>query len=483
MNPNFTCPHLRKVRSALKTYNVILGYYVACIAEDDKFNRKAEDAYCRICESTKGRLHACLECAFFGCFKSEDGKVSHMKDHAVKFRHYFAVNLNHGSLFCYLCDDYIYNEPFDASLAEFEVEARKMKVTRAYLPWKPNAKERALLRGKIVKINEESYFGLRGIVNIGNSCYINCIVQVLMHTPILIEFFFRDRHVCKLRQSCLLCELFHMFQEFYSGISIPYDPSERFFFALQKFCNQPLGMEQQDCYELFQEILTGLHANCPNKDEIDCNCLIQRMFYGIVQGCKECQQCHDSSALPPDCFMDILLDLDRKDDSLINVLNRKYLESHLLSDYTCSNCKEMNTTYSYQHIKKLPAVLCFRMNCFLLEFDNNVSVRAKNKKMQKKSTAFAFEEFLDMSPYLKSVIINSSGRPQTFRTPSRPGQNEYRLFAVIFHKGNLQGGHYATYIRQWNNKWFECDDRYIYKRTLEDVLQCEPFLLFYQKYL
>ncbi|KAF8791082.1 ubiquitin carboxyl-terminal hydrolase 22-like [Argiope bruennichi] len=475
----YSCPHLRKLPCALKTYNVILGYYVTCIAEDQPFQKLAVDAFCRVCKETKGKLHACLQCAFFGCFKSVDGNVSHMKRHALKYKHYFAINLNHGSLFCFQCDDYMYNETFDESLAEFEIEARKLKITQSFLTWKPNNKERALLKGKIVKISDLSYFGLRGIVNIGNSCYINCIVQVLMHTPVLVDFFLRDKHVCTL-ESCLLCELFLMFQEFYSGKSIPYDPSERFFIKLQQFCSQPLGIQQQDCYELFQEILTGMHVNCPNKNDINCKCMIQQMFYGIAQGCKECQHCHDSSSLPPDCFMDILLDLDRKDDCLINVLNRKYLEKQLLSDYRCSNCEKSNTTYIRQHIKKLPNVVCFRMNCFLLEV-NKISSRTRNRRMQKKSTAFAFEEFLNMSPYLNSETTNSSDRNGACAAASVPSDNVFRLFAVIFHKGTLQGGHYVTYIRQRHN-WYECDDRFIYRRTMDEVLQCEPFLLFYQNY-
>ncbi|XP_055953744.1 ubiquitin carboxyl-terminal hydrolase 22-like [Argiope bruennichi] len=468
-----SCSHLDSVPEALECYNVVLGYYVTCIAKRAS-ERKAVDAYCRICNSAHKKLHACLECAFFGCFDFEDGKNSHMEDHSKRYRHYFAININHGSLFCFKCNDYIYNEIYDDSLTEFNLEARKMNVIRTYMPWKPKAREIAALPNPVVKIADDSYFGLRGIVNIGNSCYINCIVQVLMHTPVLVNFFFSDAHICSAKDSCLLCELFHMFQEFYSGKSIPYDPSERFFFTLQKFCKQPLGMEQQDCYELLQEILIGLHANCPKKDRADCNCMIQQIFYGMTQGFKECQHCNDSSSLPPDYFMDILLDLDRDDDSLVNVLSRKYLEPHLLSDYKCSNCQQTDTTYLHQHIKKLPTVICFRMNCFLLESDQKASARPKNRKIQKKSTAFTFEEYINMSPYLNSEANGNASSSDIL-------EDRYRLFAVIFHKGTLQGGHYAAYIRHRLNRWYECDDRFIYKRSLEQVLQCEPFLLFYQR--
>ncbi|KAF8791052.1 Ubiquitin carboxyl-terminal hydrolase 22 like protein [Argiope bruennichi] len=477
----YSCPHLDELPKALKTYNVLLGYYVTCIAEKPPFQRLADDAYCRICYETNGKLHACLQCAFFGCLKSVDGNENHMKGHALKYKHYFAINLNHGAIFCFQCDDYKYNDKFEDSLTEFEIEARRLKITQAYISWKPNKVERTLVNGKIVKISDVSHFGLRGILNIGNSCYISCVVQVLMHTPVLIDFFLSDKHVCNLTDCCLLCELFMVFLEFYSGQSTPFDPASRFFPALQRFCRNSPGIEQQDCYELFQEILAGLHVNCPNNEDMMCGCMIRQMFYGIAQSCKECQRCHDSSSLPLDCFMDILLDVDRKDDCLVNVLNRKYLEPQLLSDYKCSNCEKTDTTYVHQRIKKLPNVVCFRMNCFLLQADRNVS-RSRSRTMQKKSTAFAFEEFLNMSPYLSSESTNSSDRESACAAASAPYETIYQLFAVISHKGNLEGGHYVTYIRHRADNWYECDDRFVYKRSFEEVVGCDPFLLFYQNY-
>ncbi|KAF8785649.1 Ubiquitin carboxyl-terminal hydrolase 22 like protein [Argiope bruennichi] len=345
----------------------------------------------------------------------------------------------------------IYNEAFDAALNNFNLKARSENLTRAYMPWMPDFREVVPLKGKIIRIPDNSNFGLRGIVNVGNSCYINCVIQVLMHTPVLVNHFLSDKHICSLSDSCLWCELHYIFQEFYSFKSTPFDPSERLFNALQKFCKQPLGMEQQDSYELFQEILMGLHANCPKKTPVtDCNCMIQKIFYGIIQGLKKCTYCNDSSFLPPDYFMDILLDLDKNDDSLVNVLRRKYLEPQLLSDYKCSNCQKTDTTYSYQHIKKLPKVICFRMNCFLLEFNKNAPIRSRNRKISKKSTAFAFEEFIDMMPYLnsKGAANISDGKKASLN----PSENFYKLFAVIFHEGTAQGGHYLAYVRHRNTK-------------------------------
>ncbi|GBM38657.1 Ubiquitin carboxyl-terminal hydrolase 22 [Araneus ventricosus] len=473
-----SCAHLNAVVDAVKNnYHIVLAYYVTCIAEEAS-KRKADDAYCRICEAKNRRIHSCLECAFFGCFDLVGGS-SHMKDHAEKNDHYFAININHGCLFCFKCDDYVYNKTFEDIVIDYKVEARKINGSQSYLPWMPKAEEISLLKDKIKKISDKSYIGLRGIVNIGSSCYVNCIIQVFMHNPVLRDFFLSDKHKCFIKDPdpCLMCEMFVLFQEFYSGITLPYDPM-RFFHALQKFCTCRLGQEAQDCFELFQDILTGLQSSFQETHETDnCNCMIHQIFYGINEISRECSQCNSSSVLPLDYFMDILLDLKGNDDSLVEILKRKFLTSGLLSDFACPTCMEINTTYLRQTIKKLPAVICFRMNCFKCHSDKSNTITFK-----KKSTAFAFEDWIDMSNYLNSKgdskLSNGSHISNSYAIVNR-----YYLFGVIFHKGDFKGGHYSVYVKQRENKWFECDDMYVYKRSLEDVLKCEPFLLFYYKQL
>ena len=55
-----------------------------------------------------------------------------------------------------------------------------------------------------------STIGLRGLINLGNTCFMSCIVQTLIHTPLLRDYFLSDRHICLYegdRGQCIVCEV------------------------------------------------------------------------------------------------------------------------------------------------------------------------------------------------------------------------------------------------------------------------------------
>ncbi|THG11019.1 hypothetical protein TEA_028835 [Camellia sinensis var. sinensis] len=69
---------------------------------------------------------------------------------------------------------------------------------------------------------------------------------------------------------------------------------------------------------------------------------------------------------------------------------------------------------------------------------------------------------------------------------------KFRLLGVVEHLGTMRGGHYVAYVRgKGNNRkaeneneedvWYHASDAYVREATLEEVLRCEAYILFYEK--
>lgn len=78
------------------------------------------------------------------------------------------------------------------------------------------------------------------------------------------------------------------------------------------------------------------------------------------------------------------------------------------------------------------------------------------------------------------------------------GKFRYRLIGTVEHSGTMRGGHYVAYVRgpaidgdtgsegssgssKGSPTWYYISDSHVRQTSLDSVLQCEAYLLFYER--
>ena len=78
--------------------------------------------------------------------------------------------------------------------------------------WAPNSAEISIVQknSTIVKCS-----GIRGLRNLGSTCFMNSVLQCFIHNPLLRNYFLGYKHIpekCNVSTNCMICELFKLFQ-------------------------------------------------------------------------------------------------------------------------------------------------------------------------------------------------------------------------------------------------------------------------------
>ncbi|RWS02777.1 ubiquitin carboxyl-terminal hydrolase 22-like protein [Dinothrombium tinctorium] len=423
------------------------------------------------------------------------------KEHLRRKKHYLAMDLSHGTIYCYICQDYVYDRELESISRKLRYKAAKFmgNCNAQYYPWEPTHNELQILKQnpQRKRISENSYIGLRGLINLGNTCFMNCIVQALTHTPLLRDYFLSDKHVCGGEvEMCLVCEMSRLFQEFYSGKSTPHIPY-KLLHLVWTHARHLAGYEQQDAHEFLIATLDVLHKHCKGTNGASsnnphhCNCIIDQIFTGGLQSDVVCQSCKGvSTTIDP--FWDISLDLgpslhmrqqlaaasntphaycdESEPKSLLDCLERFTRPEHLGSSakIKCSTCQSYQESTKQLSMKKLPIVASFHLKRF----------EHSSRFHKKISTFISFPQYLDMTPFMASrrgckSNASDTTSSSTYINGSSINENKYCLFAVVNHSGTIETGHYTAYIRQHRDQWFKCDDHIITRASIQDVLDSE----------
>ncbi|KAJ3218319.1 hypothetical protein HDU67_006091 [Dinochytrium kinnereticum] len=470
-------------------------------------------------------------------------KEKHLHTHLDSKGHTFAVDMGHHNLYCRLCKDYVYDIDFDRIIhsERFRIDniVSKFKGVKRVRcqEWSPSIEEAKTI--KRLSTPAKKCSGLRGLRNMGSTCFMNVVLQTFMHNPLMRLHFMSDKHnqdLCKYKiakQVCIACELDNLYAQFYSGQSTPYGPTS-FLYSMWKSNAALAAYAQQDSHEFFMSVLNLVHNSCSgllehNQNSTSCKCIIHTVFAGSLQSDVTCQKCHNITTTHDPIF-DLSLtirhskssksgksgskkkssapgggpSLDASPGDLKAELKVKGKDEHSekLTAYQCGNPECAKTEHALQSAPSTPGTPSKE-----IESIKHVTVKTlppvlaiQLKRFEHSGQGSKVETFvkipleLDMTPYTTRSVKartkknkkDASGSkkhsskqllPFDPQTDSVP-EYRYSLFAVINHQGKLETGHYTAYVK-CRGDWFFFDDHNVQLSSQKDVLNSKVYMCFY----
>ncbi|XP_015414419.1 PREDICTED: ubiquitin carboxyl-terminal hydrolase 8 isoform X2 [Myotis davidii] len=390
-----------------------------------------------------------------------------------------------------------YSSP-DITQAIQEEEKRKPTVTptvnRENKPaCYPKAEITRLSASKIRNLNPVfGGFGpaLTGLRNLGNTCYMNSILQCLCNATHLADYFNRNCYQDDINRSNLLGHKGEVAEEF--GIIMKalwtgqykYISPKDFKITIGKINDQFAGYSQQDSQELLLFLMDGLHEDLnkadnrkrhkeENNDHLDDfkaaehawqkhkqlnESIIVALFQGQFKSTVQCLTCHRKSRTF-EAFMYLSLPLASTSKCTLQDCLRLFSKEEKLTDnnrFYCSHCRARRDSLKKIEIWKLPPVLLVHLKRF--------SYDGRWKQKLQTSVDFPLEN-LDLSQYVIGPKNNLK---------------KYNLFSVSNHYGGLDGGHYTAYCKNAaRQRWFKFDDHEVSDISVSSVKSSAAYILFY----
>ncbi|KAJ7735623.1 hypothetical protein DFH07DRAFT_843427 [Mycena maculata] len=488
------CPHISAAlatgdgpTSPLKKFKEVVAWEVRRFqsVKNPAKRRKVSAPTCGTCQLALHRPFVCLHCSYAGCWKS-----GHVASHLQESQHTFCADVKSGSIFCFECRDFIYDAKVDemylaATVTAEEGETRfqvAKKHRERFQPWVPTAQDAVALENSVAIPCQ----GRRGLLNLGQTCFMNVVLQCFVHNPLLRNYFLGDKHnnrQCKVEEDCTCCEMDKLFTEIFSEESNPYGPIT-FLVSTWRKSAELAGYAQQDAHEFFISTLNHIHSNSRGSTNVSCNCIIHSTFAGQLQSDVVCERCGNvTSTVDP--MLDISLELRGKAGEVVSGDNtlaaclKRYTQPEKLGpkQYSCAKCKAAHEVSKRLSIRKLPPVLSFQFK----RFEHKTADKSSARKID---TQIRFPATLNMASFttlvMKGAEKENSNSSPVFSYPGPAAMYEYDLFAVINHEGQINNGHYTNYAR-FEDEWYRFDDDKVTHASLSACLGSNAYMCFYVK--
>ncbi|NXW94692.1 UBP2 hydrolase, partial [Alopecoenas beccarii] len=333
--------------------------------------------------------------------------------------------------------------------------------------------------------------GLTGLRNLGNTCFMNSILQCLSNTKELRDYCLQNQYLRDLNnnsrmRTALMSEFAKLIQLLWtSSPNESVSPSE-FKTQIQRYAPRFVGYNQQDAQEFLRFLLDGLHSEVnrvlvrprASTDTLDHlpddeksrqmwrryqereDSRISDLFVGQLKSSLTCSECgYCSTAFDP--FWDLSLPIPKKSYGEVTLMDclRLFTKEDVLDGDekpTCCRCKARTRCTKKFSIQKFPKILVLHLKRFS-------EARIRTSKL----TTFVNFQLKDLD--LREFASQSCNHAI------------YNLYAISNHSGTTMGGHYTAYCKNpVSSEWHSFNDSRVTPMSSSHVRSSDAYLLFYE---
>ncbi len=333
--------------------------------------------------------------------------------------------------------------------------------------------------------------GLSGLANLGNTCFLNSTMQVLSHTYELNDFLDKQTYKSRLNKKfdTLLLVEWDELRAILWNQNCVVSPN-KFVRTVQQIAKTKkmemfTGYDQNDLPEFLIFVIDCFHNAISRevvmtiegvvkdeKDKIAVKCFerikqmyekdyseIWKLFYGIQVSNLRRADNNELISMNPEPFFIVNLPIpqDNKHPTIMDCFDL-YTNSEVLDNDNCIKLEETG-----EMVSATKNIMFWSIPDILV-----IDIKRFNGHHKKNQITVDFPlENLNLSKYIigynKDTYI-------------------YDLYAVSNHSGSIFGGHYTSFVKNANGKWYHYNDTHVSEVINEnDIVSPKAYCFFYRK--
>ena len=320
-----------------------------------------------------------------------------------------------------------------------------------------------------------------GLQNIGNTCFMNTSLQILIHSDDFIQRLI-EKYPTISKKARITQNFFHLCESIASSQSLSSITPSDFKYQFGSSHSLFRGYGQNDTQEFFRILLEDMNKelnevpkkqpykelDTKGKSKMQCDkeydklfrgresSIVMDSFYGQIINIFICKCNKISYSFEKILDLPLLLNKSNMYVSIEQLLDDYFQEEEIYFEAKCEECKKKRYHTKKVKFSQPPNILI-------------LSLQRINWKTKRKNDCMVdFSEQL----YIKQYIDEECGHGNEYK---------YSLYAIGNHSGSINFGHYYAYIKLNDTTWYEFNDSTVRKLGNIKTRSSAAYTLFYKK--